>query len=190
MAILDVVQIGHPSLRSTAELVTRQQIQEPSTQQLVDDLVETMRAAPGVGLAVPQVAVNLRLFVAEAHPNKRRPNIQDMELLVVFNPEVEVLDDTWEGDWEACLSIERGEMLGIVPRHARIRLHGLDRNAEQIAVELEGFHARIAQHEHDHLDGILFFDRMYERAPKLGKAVIATRENYERYFVTTSEDSN
>lgn len=182
MAMLDVVQVGHPALRKKAESVTADQIRAVASQQLIDDMVETMHAAKGVGLAAPQVDANIRLFVAEAHPSKRRPHIQDLELLVVFNPMIEVVDETLDVDWEGCLSIDLGKMWGTVKRSSRIRLSGLDRAGMPIIRELEGFHARIAQHEADHLDGILFFDRIYERAERPEEVVIATLENYERFF--------
>lgn len=187
MATLEITQTGHPSLRSTARVVSEHEIAAPSTQRLVDDMVETMRAASGVGLAGPQVDMNLRLFVAEAHPTERRPNIAELELLVVFNPLITVLDSTWETDWEGCLSIDHGAMMGQVKRFQRIRIEGLDRYSQPLIRELASFHARIVQHETDHLDGILFFDRIYERLAPHEQAVLTTRENFERFFSNSSD---
>lgn len=187
MTALEIVQTGHPSLRCTAHEVSVLEIATQAVQQLVDDMVETMRTASGVGLAGPQVDMNLRLFVAEAHPSERRPNIAELELLVVFNPLITVVDSTWVTDWEGCLSIDHGAMMGQVKRFQRIRIEGLDRYGHPLIRELDDFHARIAQHETDHLDGILFFDRIYERLAPREQAVLTTRDNLEQFFGNSSE---
>lgn len=188
MATLEIVQIGHPALRQLAREVSVSEILIPETQRLVDDMVETMRAAPGVGLAAPQVAQDIRLFVAEAHPSARRPNIADMDLLAIFNPRITVLDDAWDNDWEGCLSIGQGAMWGIVKRFRQVRIDGLGRDGQPISRELEGFHARVVQHEFDHLDGVLFFDRIYERLIPGEEAVIATLDNYNRFFMPPRQE--
>ena len=187
MAALEIVQIGHPALRCVTREVATDEIDSPAMQQLVDEMVVAMHEAKGVGLAAPQVDVNVRLFVAEAHPSERRPDITDLELLVMFNPRIAVVDATLVSDWEGCLSIDRGAMMGMVKRAHRIRLEGIDRMGQATAVELEGFHARIAQHEADHLEGILFLDRIYERLSPREEPVIATRDNYDRFFAKRIE---
>ncbi len=190
MAILDVVQIGHPVLWEHAKEVDASEIVTPETQQLVADMVETMRAAPGVGLAAPQVTKSIRLFVGEALPSKRRPDASPMELLVIFNPVITVLDRTWNEDWEGCLSIDRSGMWGKVKRYQRVRIEGLGPDAQPVVRELEDFHARIVQHETDHLDGILFFDRIYERLKKREQPVIASFDNYTHFYRTNKADQS
>lgn len=182
MPTREVVQIGHPSLRLNARYLTLEDITKPETQRTIDDMVETMRAATGVGLAAPQIDLPWRVFVAEAEPSQRRPDIERLELLCVINPQLVVLDQALVSDWEGCLSIEQGTMVGVVKRYHRVRVEGLNREGREVAHELVGFHARIAQHEVDHLDGILFFDRIYERLSPRESPIISTRENRDRYL--------
>ena len=153
MAVLPIVRLGHPVLRTPALPVAVEQIVAPRTQKLVDDMVETMHAADGVGLAAPQIAVGWQLFVAEA--------AGDFPLRVLFNPVLEPLTGDPGGlveDWEGCLSIP--DLRGLVPRHPAVRVRGLDRQARAVDYVASGFEARVLQHEDDHLRGIVFLDRM------------------------------
>jgi peptide deformylase len=154
MAILKIARMGHPVLTRRADLVD-----DPGAeplQRLIADMAETMRDAEGIGLAAPQVHQSLRLILfLDA---ERRGETADRVPIVLINPEIEPLDDAREPDWEGCLSIPG--LRGIVPRYARIFYRGLGPDGRTIEREARGLHARVVQHEVDHLDGILFPMRM------------------------------
>jgi peptide deformylase len=155
MAVLPIVRLGHPALRTPAEPLDPARIGDPDVQALIDDLVETMRAARGVGLAAPQVARPLQLFVYQAAEAEGRPAVP---LTVAVNPMVAREAGELVYDWEGCLSIP--DLRGLVPRHPAVHLQGLDREGRPFARLASGFEARIVQHEFDHLNGVVFLDRM------------------------------
>ncbi len=160
MSIRPIVRMGHPVLARVADPVSDPTA--PEIAALLDDMVETMRDAPGVGLAAPQVAVPLRVMVFEV-PSDRADREGDdgaTELTELINPTVEPLDDLVSLGWEGCLSIPG--MRGEVPRWHRIRYAGVDRTGTRIDRIAEGFHARVVQHEFDHLDGVLYPERMID----------------------------
>jgi len=154
MSILKVARMGHPVLRERARPLDKSELKDPFLQKLIDDMVETMHEYHGVGLAAPQVHEGLRLFVAlldEDPDSKSEPT-------AIINPEiVPNASDTREG-WEGCLSIP--DIRGMVPRYTDITVVALDRQGKKIERRLKDFPARVVQHETDHLDGVLFFDRM------------------------------
>jgi peptide deformylase len=154
MSILKVARMGHPVLRRRARPLDRADIRNPAVQKFIDDMIETMYEYHGVGLAAPQVHEGLRLFVAmlDEEPG------EESEALVVVNPEITPNSAATEEGWEGCLSIP--DIRGMVPRHTDITVKALDRNGKALELRLRGFPARVAQHETDHLDGVLFFDRM------------------------------
>jgi peptide deformylase len=154
MSILKVARMGHPVLRRRARPLDKADIRNPVVQKFIDDMIETMYEYHGVGLAAPQVHEGLRLFVAmlDEEPG------EESEALVVINPEITANSPALEEGWEGCLSIP--DIRGMVPRHTDITVKALDRNAKALELQLRGFPARVAQHETDHLDGVLFFDRM------------------------------
>jgi len=155
MSILKVARMGHPVLREKARPLDRAALRSPAIQTLIDDLIDTMIEYHGVGLAAPQVHESVRVFVARLGPDDDEA---DAEPMVLVNPEiVRVGTETVDG-WEGCLSIP--DIRGRVPRAREIVLRGLDRQGARIECPLQDFPARVAQHEADHLDGILFFDRM------------------------------
>jgi peptide deformylase len=160
MSILKVARMGHPVLRARAEPIDPAAIKTAPVQQLIDDMLETMREYQGVGLAAPQVHESVRLFVAGFAPDDEdeddAPN--RVPLMVLINPEITVVGDDVQEDWEGCLSIP--DIRGKVPRAAEISVRAYDRRARRIEITARGFTARVIQHETDHLDGILFFDRM------------------------------
>jgi len=159
MSILKVARMGHPVLRAKARALDRSQIKQPLMQRLVDDMIDTMIEYHGVGLAAPQVHESVRLFVALIGPDGGEPEENARpEPLAIFNPEITLLASETIEDWEGCLSIP--DIRGRVPRAREIRLHGADRRGERLELRLQDFPARVAMHETDHLDGILFFDRM------------------------------
>jgi len=155
MAILKVAQMGHPVLRARAQAVDRRDIKTTRIQRLIDDMMETMHEYHGIGLAAPQVHEELRIFLAVLEDGDERETA--LRPVAIINPELTLTGEIVE-DWEGCLSIP--DIRGQVPRPRDVHLRGLDRNGERIDVNLRDYPARVVQHEHDHLDGILFFDRM------------------------------
>ncbi len=131
------------------------QIRPGELQQLVEDMVVTMHAANGVGLAAPQIGVELQIFVYACEGSERHPHIP---LHVVVNPLITPHSRELVYDWEGCLSIP--DLRGLVPRHPEVRVQGLDREGRRLDYIAGGFEARIVQHEYDHLNGIVFLDRM------------------------------
>jgi len=156
MAVLPIVRLGHPALRTPAEPVGEERIGTDDLRRLVADMVETMRAADGVGLAAPQVGLGLQLFVYEAH-DPEQPD-ESIPLRVVINPMVEPHSRELVYDWEGCLSIP--DLRGLVPRYPEVRVRATDDQGRPLDYVASGFEARIVQHEFDHLNGIVFLDRM------------------------------
>lgn len=151
--------MGHPVLRARARALDRADIKTTAVQQLIDSLVETMTEYHGVGLAAPQVHESVRIFVAGLQEDARDDE-DDVTIVPVplINPEIVSIGRDIVTDWEGCLSIP--DIRGQVPRHRQIRVRALDREGGRVELNLSGFPARVAQHENDHLDGVLFFDRM------------------------------
>ena len=134
--------------------MSKSDLRDPLTQKLIDDMIDTMHEYHGVGLAAPQVHEGLRLFVAllDEDPGPKSDST------VIVHPEIVPSGSTKEEGWEGCLSIP--DIRGMVPRFTDITVAGLDRDGKPIELRLKNFAARVAQHESDHLDGVLFFDRM------------------------------
>jgi peptide deformylase len=163
MAILKIARMGHPVLAMKAAPVVDPTA--PEIRRLVADMVETMTDANGAGLAAPQVHVPLRVVVFQAPDDRADPGFSQAErfessapLTVLINPEIEILGSETEGGWEGCLSVPG--LRGFVERPAHIRYQGFDVQGGKIARTAKGFHARVVQHECDHLDGILYPQRM------------------------------
>jgi len=147
--------MGEPLLREVAHPVTRF---DAELAELIADMDETMRALHGAGIAAPQIGVSLRAVIFELKDNPRYPHIAPVPYTVLINPLVMPLDAEQDEGWEGCLSVPG--MRGLVPRHRRIRYQGFDLHGTPIDRSVEGFHARVVQHEVDHLDGILFPQRV------------------------------
>jgi peptide deformylase len=165
MSILKVARMGHPVLRARARAIDPADIKSPRIQQLIDDMFETMHEYQGVGLAAPQVHVGLRLFVAGLPPRRAADPDEDEEhdrdrvpLMAVINPVIQPIDTNTVEDWEGCLSIP--DIRGKVPRASAIQVNAYDRTGRRVELQARGFTARVIQHETDHLDGVLFLDRM------------------------------
>ncbi|HXT81598.1 MAG TPA: peptide deformylase [Acetobacteraceae bacterium] len=158
MAILKIARMGHPVLLQRCDPVADPGA--PEIRRLVADMMETMEDAPGVGLAAPQVYVPLRLFVFRVPGGRTGADADDMPLsnTVLINPEVDLMGDGRVLGWEGCLSIPH--LRAAVPRAERIRYRGMDCDGIVTEREATGFHARIVQHENDHLDGVLYTMRM------------------------------
>ncbi len=154
--ILEIIQLGDPLLRAKAEAV--ENIQDWRIQKLIDDLITTVKQANGVGIAAPQVAASDRLFIVASRPNPRYPNAPEMEPTPMINPKILASSTETVKGWEGCLSIPG--IRGLVPRSQAIEVEYTDRNGKLQKQELTDFVARIFQHEYDHLDGIVFLDRL------------------------------
>jgi peptide deformylase len=156
--ILKVARLGFPSVRTHAKPVPMERIRTRDFQKLIDDMVETMKEYRGIGLAAPQVHLPLQLAVLEVEAHPRDPDMPAVPLTVLINPVVTVLDQTPVEEWEGCLSIP--DLRGLVPRFKQVRVETLGRNAEQLEFVADDFHARVIQHETDHLKGEVYLDRM------------------------------
>lgn len=158
MAILKVARLGHPILRQVAAPVPRDEIRSPQTQRLVDDMIETMREYNGAGLAATQVHTLTQIAVIEVLANPRYPDAPHIPLTVIVNPVVTPLTEEMEEGWEGCLSVP--DLRGMVPRYTSVRLQAHDRTGEPIDLVAKDFFARVLQHESDHLNGVVYLDRM------------------------------
>ena len=158
MAILKVARLGHPVLRQVARPVPVDAIRSAEVQRLIDDMIETMREYDGAGLAANQVHTPRQVAVIEVAGNPRYPDAPDIPLIVLINPVVTPLTDEVEEGWEGCLSVP--DMRGRVPRFTAVRLECYDRDARRVEVVAKDFFARVVQHETDHLNGIVYVDRM------------------------------
>ncbi|MDA8016406.1 MAG: peptide deformylase [Thermoanaerobaculia bacterium] len=177
MPIRDILRLGHPALRTPASSVGDTDLQSDEIQILVDDMLETMRSAGGVGLAAPQIGVSLQLFVYLA-VDVDRPR-EDAEEKVLINPAVEPEAGEPVYDWEGCLSIP--DLRGLVPRPQAVRVHALDREGSKLEFRATDYEARIIQHEFDHLNGIVFVDRMRDLRS------LAFSAEWERYMTEGDE---
>ena len=158
MAVLKVAHLGHPILRQKAEPISPEAIGAPDIQRLVDDMLETMEDHDGAGLAAPQVHVSRRLVVYGVRANPRYPEAEEVPLTVLINPVITPLAEEQDEDWEGCLSVP--DLRGRVPRFTRVRVDGHGRDGRRLRFTAEGFHARVVQHECDHLDGVVYLARM------------------------------
>jgi peptide deformylase len=152
MAVRSVLKMGNPLLLQVARPVTAFDTAE--LDQLIADMFDTMAAESGAGLAAPQIGVSQRVVIFGVARNLRYPDAEEVPTTVLVNPVIEPLGPEVEEDWEGCLSVPG--LRGRVPRHARVRYSGFDQRGQPIEREVSGFHARVVQHECDHLDGILY----------------------------------
>jgi len=163
MSVREILKMGDPRLLRLAEPV--REFGTPALKALIADMFETMEAAHGAGLAAPQIGENLQMVIFGFTHSERYPEAPPVPRTVLLNPTIEPLDDVEEEGWEGCLSVPG--LRGVVPRHARIRYRGVDPEGRPIEREAEGFHARVVQHEVDHLIGRLYPTRMRDLS-KLG----------------------
>jgi peptide deformylase len=188
MSILKIARMGHPVLRSRTRPLHASEIRTPKIQQIIDDMLETMKEYQGVGLAAPQIHEGLRLFVAgfppppedddeeedEDRDDEEEDDGEDVPLMVLINPEIEPIGREIVEDWEGCLSIP--DIRGKVPRNRQIVVRAYDRFGKRVEIQASGFTARVIQHETDHLDGVLFMDRMK------GLQSLAFLDEFGRYW--------
>jgi peptide deformylase len=156
MAVRPILRLGDPLLRQTAAPV--RELDTPELHELVGDMLDTMRAADGAGLAAIQIGVLKRVVIFGFEHNPRYPDAESVPFTVLVNPEITPLGTEREDGWEGCLSVPG--MRGLVPRYTIIRYRGVDAHGAPIDRAVSGFHARVVQHECDHLDGILYPQRI------------------------------
>lgn len=186
MAVREIRLLGDPVLRRRAREVTPEELASPALQALVDDLVDTMRHAHGAGLAAPQVGEPVRVAVVHVDRNPRYPYKPPFPLTVFVNPRLTALSDEAEDIYEGCLSVP--DLRGVVRRAMHVRVDALDRHGRPFSVEARGLTAGTFQHELDHLDGLLFVDRVTD------PGTLTTWANFDRYhreaFVARAEAIN
>ena len=187
MAILKIARMGHPVLRRPAEPVENPT--SPEVRALVKDMVATMIDANGAGLAAPQIYESKRIVIFQAPASRATPGLDEDEaydhqapLTVLINPEIEILGPEMEDGWEGCLSVPG--MRGVVPRYTHIRYRGVGLDGNIIERVARGFHARVVQHECDHLDGILYPQRMAD----LSRLIFETEASH--WMAPAQEDGN
>ena len=178
--LLPIIELGNPILRQKADEV--ENIHAPRIQKLIDDLMATVAKANGVGIAAPQVAKQDRLFIVASRPNLRYPNAPEMEPTAMINPRILANSTEVVKGWEGCLSIPG--IRGLVPRYEAVEIEYIDRNGKPQKQEFTDFVARIFQHEHDHLDGIVFLDRLESTLD------IITEQEYQKLVVNNTERVN
>ena len=171
--ILEIIQLGNPLLRSKAQFV--ENVRDQRIQKLIDDLLATVGQANGVGIAAPQVAQSDRLFIVASRPNPRYSNAPEMAPTAMLNPKILAHSTETLKGWEGCLSIPG--IRGMVPRYQAIEVEYIDRDGKLQKQELTDFVARIFQHELDHLDGIVFLDRLESTYD------IITEQEYQKHIV-------
>ena len=158
MSILKVARLGHPVIRKPAEALRPDEISSSEIQNLIEQMIQTMREYDGVGLAAPQIHVSKQLAVIEVNKNPRYPKMPKIPLTILINPRITARSKKLVEGWEGCLSIP--DLRGKVPRNETLVCEALDRNRKPVKIEAEGFFARVIQHEWDHLQGNVYLDRM------------------------------
>jgi len=156
VSVRPVLRMGHPQLMSPSSPV--EDFSDPQLSQVIEDMYDTMRAEGGVGIAAPQIAYFKRILMFGFEHSERYPDMQSVPFSIFINPVIQVIDSTLEEGWEGCLSVPG--LRGLVPRYKKISYQAFDINGKIFKGEAEGFHARVIQHELDHLDGILYPSRI------------------------------
>lgn len=156
--LLEIRTIGDEVLKQKAKRIKKKDI--PSRKELIKEMLEELRdKATGVGIAAPQVGFSEQIIIIEIPPDEKHPEVE-MPATIIINPKITVLDKEKENMYEGCLSVGEGDIAAIVPRYKRIKVEYLNENGEEQILELEGFKARVVQHEVDHLKGIMFLERV------------------------------
>ena len=156
MTVRTILRMGNSLLLERAEEITR--FNTPELNQLIKDMLDTMQAKDGAGLAAPQIGESVRVVIFGVDHNPRYPDVEVVPETILINPTITVIDKTIDEAWEGCLSLPG--LRGVVPRYRQIKYSGFDVHGKAFEVEASDFHARVVQHECDHLDGILYPQRM------------------------------
>jgi len=176
MAVRNIIRMGHPTLRQRARPVTAAELANGTLAPLIEDMIDTLHQAGGIGLAAPQIDVPLRVAIIEIPGGRSRyGEIPAMPLAVFVNPAIEVVDPATAGYWEGCLSVSG--LRGFVERPQHVRVRAQDLDGRPVELELRGFLATVFQHEFDHLDGTLYIDRIRDRTQ------LVFEEEFERYVL-------
>lgn len=152
MAIREILKMGHPTLLEVAKPVEK--FNTPELDSIIEDMIDTMKENDGAGLAAPQIGLGMQLVIFGFDSNERYPEADQVPFTVLINPEITPIGDEEEDGWEGCLSVPG--LMGVVPRFKKIRYQGKDQHGNEIDREVDGFHARVVQHECDHLIGKLY----------------------------------
>jgi len=161
VAIREIIRMGHPTLRQVARPLEMEELASEATVQLVEDMMDTLHEAGGIGLAAPQINVPVRLAIIEIpDEGSRYGEIPVMPLTVFVNPQIEVLDGDTASYWEGCLSVPG--LRGLVERPQHVKISAMDLEGKKFELELNGFLATVFQHEFDHLDGKLYVDHLQD----------------------------
>ncbi len=180
MAIRRVLRMGHPLLRELARPVSPDELGSAAISHLIDDMVDTLRDYGGVGLAAPQIGESLRLAIIEIDGGPTRyGELESLPLTVFVNPVIEVLNPATAGYWEGCLSVPG--LRGYVERPQHVRIDYTDREGQHKSLELRGFYATVFQHEFDHLDGVLYVDRLNDTRQ------LTFEREFERYLAPSAD---
>jgi peptide deformylase len=180
LAILKVARLGHPVLRRAAEPVPVREIARPDTQQLIDDMIETMYEYVGVGLAAPQVHVSRQIAVLGCESRPSHPELPAIPLMVIINPVLTPIGAETAPEWEGCLSIP--DFRGVTPRHTAVRVEAYGRQGERLDLTAKDFFARVLQHETDHLHGHVYLDRMADLT------TLSHLPEWNRYWLTAERE--
>lgn len=181
MAIRKVARMGHPVLRKKARELTAEEIRSPETKRLIQDMIETMHEYGGIGIAAPQIHESLRVSLIEVpEEGTRYPGAEAQSLTVFINPKLTVVDEEEQGFWEGCLSVP--DLRGLVYRPRKVQVDYLDLEGNPRSVVAEGFLATVFQHEFDHLDGVLYVDRLKDTKK------LAFIDEYQKYWLPVATD--
>lgn len=180
MALRKIAAIGSPVLRRPARPLSRDELADPATQRLIDDLIDSLRDARAAGLAANQIHEPVQICAIEIPANPRYPYMQGVPLTVLINPTIEPLGDETFPNYEGCLSVP--DLRGIVPRACEIRVRGWDRDGRDVDRVVRGLVAGAYQHEIDHLAGVVFVDRVTDRS------TYATAAEYDRHHAAASAE--
>lgn len=165
-----IAQLGHNILRNETQIVN--EISNPEIQSLIDDMLITVKDVNGVGIAAPQVYESYKIFIIASHPNIRYPNAPFLEPFALINPEIITHSEETVKEWEGCLSVPG--IRGLVPRYKSLTVKYLDRNGKPQTAELHDFVARIFQHEYDHINGLVYLDKLENN-----KDIVSEKEFYK-----------
>lgn len=183
MPVREVIRMGHPTLRVKTTPFTKEEILSKETQDLIEDMFETMDDYDGIGLAAPQIDVPRQLaIVGVPVDSDRYPDAPESEQFVIINPVVTVIDETPQGFWEGCLSVPG--LRGFVERPRKVKIEYLDEEANEQVIEVENFLATVFQHELDHLDGILYIDRISDTKK------LSYNEEFDKFLAPNDEDED
>lgn len=158
MSQLEIIQIGHPTLRTKAQPVRQEQFSSPEIKKLISEMKQSLQAEDGLGLAANQVNHRVQIIAVRIPPELIGPESVGIPLQILVNPEITDRSEDLEEDWEGCLSIK--PLVGLVPRHRNVVVQALNEKGEKITIEAHGLFSRVLQHEIDHLRGVLFIDRI------------------------------